>query len=249
MASAVAAAPSAAPPSAAPPPDFHVHLIVVAGQRREASLACASSLLRLQTSLMAAPERIRADLHFVQTIDDALNTLHRADAGVDGALVVGANIGFEPEFALRCLRARRELVIASYPVPSVDWARVEACGKDPATTEPPDMWGNTYNVDVEGAADAQGFSRVGAVRELGLFWIAAGVLRRVVERHPEIVSAQGRAAFCVPGVFDGQYLSAEARFASLVADHAAAVTVLSLPAASCGPAEFGGCVGARAVLR
>lgn len=243
----------AAQPGAAQPV---VHVFVVTGSRREAALPCASSILKLQTALIAHTERVAAHLHFVATVDDALNTfLGTPGDGESSAMITNTMIGFEPEFILACMRGTKSCVIGCYPVASIDWARVEARGKALDATEPPSMWGNTYNVNIaDEAADHEGFTRVAGVREFGMFYLRKKVLTDIVQRHPEIV-AGGRAAFCVPGTFAmgagvATYMSPEQRFVSLLSGGShPAYTRLDLPAINTGIAEFAGCVGSRLVLR
>ena len=224
-------------------------LIIVAGQqRREASLACASSLLRLQTALMGIEERVRADLHVVTSTNDALNVLRNAGADTEGALVVHSTVGFDPDFLIRALRSQRGLVLASYPLPIIDWARVEERGKAGEEREPPEMWGNVYSVEPAEKPGPDGYARVSQVRDLSLFWIRKPVLDDIARRHPEVVAGE-HSAFCVPGVFGGQYMDAEQRFVSLLDGTVEAWADVDTPAVNTGPAEFAGCVGARRELR
>ena len=84
------------------PQQADVVLCIVTNGRHEASLACASSLLRLQMALMCAPRAIRADMHFVRSVDDGLNAL-RAHPTAAGAALLDASMGFDPEFPLRAM--------------------------------------------------------------------------------------------------------------------------------------------------
>lgn len=233
-----------------------VNIFVVTGSRREAALPCATSILKVQSALMVHPERITANLHFVSTVDDALNALLASpDDDESSALVTNTMVGFEPQFVLECMASTKSCVIGCYPVGSIDWGRVEALGKAQEAVEPPSMWGNTYNIlPANEAPDEEGFTRVAGVREFSMLWLRKKVLRDIVQRHPEIVAGD-RAAFCVPGTFatgagDATYMSQEQRFVSLLSGGShVAWTRLDLPAVNTGLAEFAGSVGSRLVLR
>lgn len=233
-------------------------LVVVGSGRKDANLVCATSLLKLQTALMVAPEKIRAHMDFVATLDDALNVLHACKDQVVGGVVVRADVGFDPEFVLRCMRASARgdfardhgtFIVGSYPLATVDWEAVKAKGSAASCKEPAGFWGNVYNAEpVEGPPSAAGYIRAAAVKDLGLAWLDTGVLAGIARRHPDIVSADGsRAAFATPGVFGGKVQSAEQRFLSLH-DGEMWIDVHAL-AVGTGAVEFTGCVGARQVLR
>jgi len=223
-----------------PQPDV-VMLCIVTNGRHEASLGCAVSLLRLQTALMTNPERIRADMHFVPTLDDALNLLHR-DAEAKSACIVDCTVGFDADFLFRARRSGLPLVLGVHPLPLVDWERVK---RQPAD-ESPQFWGNVYNVKPTGAA-RDGYAKVTASK-VGLVWVTKDAVARIAREHPELASADGTyVQFAVPGLQDGVRVDGDERFLKLYGDELWAD--IERPAASSGPLEFGGCVGARDVLR
>ena len=218
-----------------------VLLCIVTDSKRDVSLMCSMSLLRLQTELVRLPRRVTIKVHFVTSLDEALNAL-RGDQQASGAIVVQGTIGFETEFALRAIASGLPVVVGTYPLPRVDWDRV----KTRPANEPPQHWGNVYNAKPTGTMRPGGYV-LAADAELGVAWVARSVLTDIVARHPEVVSAEGRAAFATPGVFGGRYLTDHQRFLQLHGGDVWADT--QHPACNSGPTEFVGCVGARAVLR
>lgn len=228
-------------------PRKHVIICAITGTRPDVSLMAAVSMVRLQAYLMASPEPVKADMHFVPTLNDALNVVHSTAEGPDaGALVFDGTMGFAAEFAMRAMRTDVPVLAGTYPLPVIDWNRVST---QPAG-EDPDKWGLVYNVQPAAGAqpDANGYLRVEPSAHLGLLWLRAGVLRDIAARHPEIVAAAGgKCAFALEGVYGGAHVSAGRRLLDLYGG-----PVLADPragASSSGPTEFGGCVGSRQVLR
>lgn len=217
-------------------------LCMVTNGRHDASLTCAYSLLRHQTVLMTTPEPMRADMHFVQTLDDALNALHKHPDAV-GAVILDTSMGFDPEFPLRAMRSGRPVVVASYPLPRVDWDRVKTCDK---STEEPKHWGLEYSVEPRGPTQADGYTPVSKAR-MGVAWVSKAALSDIVTKHPEVVANDGTISIACPGVYDGKRMTADERFFALYGG--LVVTDLDRPASTTGPLEFGGCVGMRSVLR
>jgi hypothetical protein len=227
---------------ASAPPAKLLHICVVTKDRHEVSLMCAVALLRLQTMLMTSEDPVRADMHFVPTLDDALNRLHSAPEAV-GALVVEGTMGFDPALALDAMRSGLPVVVGVYPLPLVDWNRVKTQPKG----EAPQHWGNIYNVRPSGPETAKGYVPVSEAT-LGVAWITSDAVRSIATRHPEIFTAdRASGAFARAGVYDGVRQDEHQRFLSLWAGPVYADAAKSCT--SSGPAEFGGCVGARAVLR
>lgn len=229
-------------------------LCVATNGRPEVSLVCSVSLLRFQTTLMTAPERLRADMHVVDTFDDAMNALHASPDAV-GALVVDGSMGFDAEFGLRALRSGKDIVVGTYPMPGVDWERVKA---RPTPTEDPKNWGHVYSATLAdgGKRDQDtGYAAVkGTQTSMGLAWVSKPIISRVGSYNPHILTSdKTRGAFALPGVYGGLKLTGTQRFLSLATTGSlAGVCVwadVDHPAISTGPMEFGGCVGARSVLR
>ena len=207
---------------------------VVTHGRSDVTLSCAISLLRLQSAC-------DAELHFVTSLEDALNGLWKQDS--TGMLVVDASVGFEAGFLHRAAASTHQVVVGSFPT-GVNWDLVKArrAGESPA------HWGNEYNVRPRaGAQPYQGYLEVESAY-IGLAWVAKDAVTRVVQRHPDIVTADGNhAAFASAGVYGGVKQSASERFLSLYGGRV--VTDVSSPASQCADMEFGGCVGLRSALR
>lgn len=216
-------------------------LCIVTNGRPEASLVCAISMLRLQTMLMTAPERIAADMHFVPTIDDAMNLLHQHPTA-RGAAVMDSSLGFDPEFPTRAMRSGLPVVVASYPLPEIDWERVKRQPKN----EESRFWGNKYSVTPSGRIGPNGYAHVTDAK-LGIAWVAKEVVTGIVERNPGIVALDGSADFALTGVHAGKRHDGHRRFLELFGGDVWAD--LEHPGSSTGPIEFGGCVGMRHILR
>lgn len=251
------ASPAPPAPSATAPVPTRAKLLmcVVTAGRQEASAYCAISLLNFQNALMCSEGGETTDMHFVTSLDDALNALH-ADADAAGLCVIDAMCSFNPTFPVSALNSGLPVVLAAYPLPVVDWERVKrraACDPDASSGEPAQHWGNVYNVavgeeTVPGASGEGEYARAEGVTCMRVAWISKAALADVVSRHPEVLTSDGSAgAFALRGVYDGQRQDGVARFLSLYGG--AAWVDLQRPAGLAGPLEFGGCVGARDVLR
>lgn len=234
---------AAAAAAAAAPAGIPIVICIVVDSRKEVSLMCSISLLRLQQDIMTQGLPVRTDIHFVATLDEALNVLHSA-ADAKGMFVVRGTMGFESAFVLSALASELPLVVATYPLPTVDWERV----KTQPATESAKNWGNTYSVKGLGGTMRPGGYVQASEAHLGAAWVAKSVVTDLVARTPSVVTKQGdRASFAAAGVYDGQYLTEDQRFLSLYGGEVWAD--IQRPATSSGPTEFAGCVGARAVLR
>lgn len=220
-----------------------IQVCVVTGARKEASLSCAMALFEFQRVVERTPERTDIELHFVESFDDALNLLWRAPPSVKGAFVVDSSAGFHPDFPLKCARADVPVAVQCHPLPSIDWDRVKA---RPLPHESPEFWGVRYSVTPVGCMASDGFVVAKEVHDIKALWVSKHAVTDIAARHPEIV-APDRAAFFVPGVFDGRSRKAHERFVALWGRDVRAD--VSNPATASGPEEFGGCVGLRAALR
>lgn len=215
-------------------------LCVITNGRPDATLSCAVSLLRVQNALMTGQQKIRADMHFVQGFDDALQTL-RAHPTAQGMLVVDTSMGFNAEFPLRAMASGLPVVVASYPLPGVDWERV----KRQPENEDPQFWGNVYSCKPSGRFGPSGYAHVTEAR-LGVAWISKQVVSDIAARHPELVAEDG-VMFATEGVYGGTRRTGDQRFLDLYGGDVWAD--LERPSVSTGPMEFAGCVGVRSVLR
>lgn len=247
--------------SPAPSPKSLLVCVVCDAGRQDASLGCAFSLINLQSELMRRGE-YSAELHFVRDLDEALNVLWKSREGVPGALIVDCSMSFAPDFPLAAAASGKAVVAASYPLPGVDWGRVaRAAGAARSAKaakagvdepiEPPQFWGNAYSAVPEpGSLDpATGYVRpADGAAGLGVAWVSRDAVLAAAAIHPEIVAGD-YAAFAVPGVFGGERQAPERRFLSLLAGTDEVWLDVERPATTTGPVEFGGCVGARKVLR
>lgn len=223
-----------------------VVVCVLVGPDQQVSLMCAVSMLRMQMLVMSLPEPTRTLMHFVRSFDEALNALHASDAV--GAFIVQGGMGFETDFTVSCIGSDLPVVACTYPLPRVDWERVKSM---PAGDEPPEFWGNTYNVTPlePVVAGKNGCVRVDPqTAQLGAVWVAKRVVQDIARRRPDLVSSDGKvASFGAPGVYEGRALNEYQRFLSLYGGEV--WTDLGRQATSSGLTEFGGSVGARTVLR
>lgn len=217
---------------------------VIVGPDQQVSLMCAVSMLRMQMLVMTLPEPMRTLMHFVRSFDEALNVLHASDAV--GAFVVQGSMGFETDFPVTCICNDLSVVACTYPLPRVDWERVKSM---PIGGEPPEFWGNSYNVTPLEPVAGKDFVRVDPqTAQLGAVWVAKRVVEDIARRRPDLVSADGKvASFGAPGVYEGRALNEYQRFLSLYGGEV--WTDLQRQATSSGLTEFGGSVGARTVLR
>lgn len=223
-----------------------VSMCVVTQHKSEVSLGTAISLVKFQTALTNAPDlNLSVEVHFATTLDDALHVLWQSDAY--GMCVINGSVSFDPEFALDALRSNLDFVVGCYPLPVVRWDRVAEQSKT-ETTEPVKHWGNEYNVSLKNETSGQ-YRLVDTAAEvqLGLAWISKNVLDTIVTRHHEIIDLSGRPTFALEGVFDSRRVSGDRRFLDLWAGPVWADT--ERPASCMGLTEFGGCVGARRILR
>lgn len=229
---------------AAPAPRTLV-IAVVTNNKTEVSLVCGINLLRLQSQLMTMPTPINAEMHFVPTHDDALNALWSRPQA-EGVLVVEGNVGLDADFLRAAMESGRPVVVASHPLPVIDWDRVKSM---PAGEEPA-HWGNVYNaLPREGAQpDQHGHVEVDAASAFGAAWIRRDVLVDIAARHPGIMQAGGAGgSFATAGVHDGVRRSEYERFLQLYGGPLWAD--VQHRASTSGPTEFGGAVAERAILR
>lgn len=223
-------------------PDRSIILVcIVTRGRHDASIPCAVSMLHMQTVLMTTAEPVTAEVHFVKTLNDALNVL-RQHGSAAGALVADCSMGFDPDFALRALASGLPVVAGSYPLPEVDWERVKTQPKN----EDAAFWGYRYNIQPTGRIGPSGYAHVSEA-QLGVAWVRKDVVDSIAARHPDLAARDGTFPFAMEGVYDGALRTADERFLDL---HGGDVWAdIERPATSMGPLEFGGCVGRRRTLR
>lgn len=237
-------APSPQAAQGAPHELIPVVICVITGGRPDVSLSTALSIIKLQ----GAP--LLADVHFVSTLDDALNALRSKASGVRGMFMCTASLGFDMPFVMRAIQSGHPVVAASYALPTIDWQRVQSTGSVADTSEPPEMWGARYNVIPRlGAAPVDGYVQVSHVENLGMAWISSGVIADILKKNPSIVSKNNEyAALATPGLApDGRHETETQRFLRLY--EGPVVMDVECPVVNTGLNEFGGCVGLRPMLR
>lgn len=214
---------------------------VVTNGRADVSLTTAISMLKMQSTMVSTPDPpFRAEISFVNTLDDALNVGWKTD-DADAVFAVEHTIGFDPDFVVEALACEFPVVAGAYPLPVVDWERVKT---QPANEMPP-FWGNVYSVKPKDSL-CKGYAQCDKA-ELGMVMIKRAALQAIADAHPDIIDSEGNASFAAAGVYGGTRMSASERFHHL---HGEPVwTDIRRGGTSTGPTEFGGCVGARTVLR
>lgn len=213
----------------------------------ELSLACMTSLLRLQQQQSTRGRQCQLDVHIVPTFLSALNLFDKGDYIV----VLDGAAGVPPEFVFGVIDSGQDAVAGVYPLPRIDWDRVETAVKNGNESEPVNHAGLTYNVTPTTGPVRYGlrYVPIDEVNELKVVAIASHVLRRMAGPDLSYEDDDGvrRYLFAHDSVFDNRFHNQFQTFARrlpvpLVAD-------LEAPCIMTGPAQFAGCVGARKTLR
>lgn len=183
------------------------------------SIMHAVSLMNLQTAVRGAGGGVQL------TIALATDVRHAAELGeqaeCDAVVAVRSTLAFSPGLVLRALVSPHPFVAGIYPLPRIDWQRVQAKAAD--TAEATRFKGNVYNLDARRARHAaNGYLAVESM-QLGAVVLKKEAMRAVAAcgaaRDEDVCAAWG---------------------ADIHADLDNQCTLL-------GPAEFAGCVGLRAV--
>lgn len=196
-------------------------LLVTVADAGSCSLGFAISMMRMQAALQPIP-----DVHVTIDVAPTLKAATRmaVEAGTfDVVVAVDSGISFPSSLVMRALQAPHAFVTGVYPLPSIDWDRVQ--DKRDAVGEDVRFRGNTYNLD---AAQAK---------------LVAGEYLEVAQAKLGCVILKKEAFECVAnalGSTDPELCAAWGR--PIHAD-------LASQCAVSGTVEFTGCVGARAVLR
>jgi len=220
---------------------------VVTEGRSDSAIQTATSILHLQMQLMTTPvdQSFCADLRFYNTNNDALTDLYKSKDAA-GLFVVHWSTGIPAGFAMKAFKSNKEIVIGVHPDGVIDWDRVRT--NIASTTESLQNTGMNYNLDLASAPGADGYARVQHIRMLNVMFVKRSVVDSIAASHPEVISKNGEhAAFCVEGVFDGEFKSGPERFRSLFSKHMYADTVNGVN--KLAPQDFTGVVGNRSELR
>ena len=219
---------------------MHRVVLAIITHNEEISLVCTTSLLRLQ-QLAARRDDILLDVHLVPTFLDALNTYDKGDF----VFVLDGNIGMSPDFLFQAIASEHQVVAGVYPLPHVDWERVERVLRDDSSTEPLNHAGNVYNLTPSPGRGLTAYAKVKDVKELKVLCVKSSVLENLA--GPETSYDKGHL-FTHDSVFfdklqnEYQTLARKIGLENIMAD-------LERPCTCAGPAQFTGCVGMRGSVR
>ena len=206
-----------------------VLLAAVTRGRTECSIQFVTGVLRLQRD--AAMLGAAVEVNFQPSVAAAVRAF-RDGRDFDVAVVIDTWIGFPQDFVTRAVRelaaGGKDLIVGVYPMPHIDWDRVRAAGEAAGgTREPPEHWGNRYNVDVDGARVCRNdYLRLAApVTDAKIFAMSRRVLEAAGDDDDDVVRAWHDGG--------GRDVYAD----------------LQAPCSNFGACEFAGCVGRRGVLQ
>lgn len=151
------------------------------------TIGFCASLLKVQTQLTRRPD-VQASIRFFPTQKDAFDV---PATEYDTIVCVDAEKAVPPEFMLDPLPEDVSCLMSPYPLPIIDWDRVQRkLGCPYPSTEPPENVGNVYNFDPSRATPISpqcvSVPR-DAVREWGVVKCASGVdLASVREVHVDL---------------------------------------------------------------
>jgi hypothetical protein len=220
---------------------------IVTDGRSDSALQAAVSILHLQMQLMSTPaeQSFQADMRFYTTNNEALEDLFKSKDAV-GLFVVHWSTGIPGPFAMKAFKSKKDVVIGVHPDGVIDWDRVR--NNIASTTEALENTGMKYNVDLSGVPDSEGYAKIKHINMLNVMFVKRAAVDSIAAAHPEVISKDGkRAAFCLDGIYKGEYVTGPERFMKLYgktmyAETAHGVTKLH-------PQDFTGIVGARQQLR
>jgi hypothetical protein len=206
----------------------------------ELSLVCTTSLLRLQQQAARRGD-LTLDVHLVPTLLDALNTYDKGDF----VFVLDGTIGVSPDFVFQAIASGKDAVAGVYPLPHVDWERVERVLRDDSATESLKYAGNVYNLTPAPGRGMTAYANVKDVKELKVMCLKSSVLEKLA--GPDTSYDTGHLFTHDSVYFDtlhNQYqtLARKIGLENIVAD-------LEHPCMCAGPAQFAGCVGMRGSVR
>jgi hypothetical protein len=222
---------------------IQVIVLAVVAPVEELSLACMTSLLRLQ-QLAARRNDVRLDVHMVPTFLDALN----AYVAGEFVVVLDANIGAPPEFVFGILDSKHNVIAGVYPVPGVDWDRVRKIADDPLANEPLNHAGNVYNV-IPASAGFQRYIPIAEIKELRALAVRSSVLEKLAGPDISYAAEDGttKYLFTHDSVFENKLQNVWQTFARKTGE--VIVADIETPCVYNAPAQFAGCVGMRTSLR
>lgn len=213
-------------------------VLAIVTKTEDVSLACTTSLLRLQQQA-ARRDDIILDVHIVPEVNDALNLVTG-----DYVVAIDAQCGFPPEFVFGVVECKHSAVAGVYPLPKVDWDRVSKVLHSEVSTEPLHHAGNVYNL-TPAVASMQRYVPVKHVRELRVLALKTQVIKDLM--GPSTSYADNtKHLVCHDAVYDDTfhnvYQTLFRKIPQIVAD-------VEAPCVLSAPAQFAGCVGMRASVR
>lgn len=193
-------------------------LLAVVTDSGTCSLGCVASMVRLQSALMTV-KGLSAAVCVVGSVAEAASVAVR-EGGFDAVVAARSTVTFPVPLVTQGLMAPGQFVCGVYPLPDIDWRRVEAGGDEAARFR-----GNAYSIDPAKARvlSDSGYAEVDR----------AGLGAVIMHRAAFEAVARGCAR---PDARDDEVCAAWGRPLLIDLDH---------PCAVLGPAEFAGCVARR----
>lgn len=228
-----------------------VHFVGITGERHEASIGFAISLLRLQMEFTKLQHH-QLYVTFAADINQAVNGYVETKA--TGPMVcVDTRCGFSTDFVTAALDPDTpDFVVGVYPLPMIDWERVQTRLDSTESTEPVEFSGNVYNVDLD---PSKGFHKKRYMRAkikpvngtLGVFRLTAKKVQDIIAKAEK----SNKKAYVVfrEGLDDQfkEWLTKENFFVKLADNEVYADLESNIN--NTGVCEFAGCVGQRTQLR
>lgn len=220
----------------------------------DVSIHFTSCLLKMQTELVRTPG-ISVEFEFFTSINEALTYFYE-QGRFDVCVVLDGHMAVDSNFILQH-DLQKPLVIASYPLKTIDWKRVKSKLTIPAQSEEsshevPSHVGIVYNYDPSEAAPEVGgvYAKVepSSNVQFKIFKITKAAIDTMIETHGQKVHGNdGSILLYCDGIEDGSVMSADQRFAYLWGRPLYADIVSKTK--NMGPYDFTGAVGNRKQLR
>jgi hypothetical protein len=232
---------------ATPAPPKHTRVVLaVITTTDELSLACTTSLLKLQ-QIAAQRSDLALDVHLVTSFLEALNTYVRGDV----VIMIDGAVGIPHEFVLGVLDSSHAVVAGVYPTARVDWDRVAKVLHDPSATEPLHHAGNVYNVTPDPGRGLVRYVPIRDVTELKVLAIKSSVLQAMAGPDISYDIQDGTAyLFTHESVFENKLQNVYQTLTRKLKDKGIHIVAdLDAPCTLAAPAQFAGCVGMRSAVR
>ena len=213
----------------------------------DVSIQFTSALIQMQTELVRT-SGVAVEFEFFTNVNEALTFFHK-QGRFDACVVMDGRMAVDPAFMLRH-DATKPLVVASYPLKSIDWDRVRTTIAH--TTETPSHVGMKYNYDPAKAIPEPGCAYVqleaNSKVQFKIFKITKEAVDSIIETHGDTVLAEdGSLLFYSHAIVDGVMMSPDERFVNLWGRPLYAD--ITSKTQNMGPFDFTGAVGNRKQLR